>query len=74
MICECGNHFFSCTRVIKYDVEISSISDAELESGISDEYLDKTIKYIAHISNGDIRYAYNLVEFVYYGFKKQALR
>lgn len=40
MICECGNHFFSCTRVIKYDVEISSISDAELESGIADEYLE----------------------------------
>ena len=28
----------------------------------------KTIKYIAKLSNGDIRFAYNLVEFSYYGF------
>lgn len=31
---------------------------------------NKTIKYIAKISDGDIRYAYNLVEFIYYGFNK----
>ena len=30
----------------------------------------KTIKYIAKLSNGDIRYAYNLIEFSYYGFNK----
>lgn len=30
----------------------------------------KTIKYIAKLSDGDIRYAYNLVEFTYYGFNK----
>ena len=29
---------------------------------------DKTIKHIAHISNGDLRSAYNLVEFCYYSF------
>ncbi len=31
---------------------------------------NKTINYIASISNGDIRYAYNLIEFSYYGFNK----
>ena len=31
---------------------------------------DKTIEYIAKLSDGDLRYAYNLVEFAYYGFNK----
>ena len=31
----------------------------------------KTIKHIAEMSNGDIRYAYNLVEFIYYGYNKE---
>ena len=30
----------------------------------------KTIKYIAKLSNGDIRFAYNLIEFAYFGFNK----
>ena len=32
---------------------------------------NKTISYIANISNGDIRYAYNLIEFMYYGLNKE---
>ena len=32
---------------------------------------NKTIKYIAKISNGDIRSAYNLSEFNYYGYNKE---
>ena len=32
---------------------------------------NKTIKYIAKLSNGDIRYAYNLIEFAYYGYDKK---
>ena len=32
---------------------------------------NKTIKYIASHSAGDIRYAYNLVEFSYYGYNKE---
>lgn len=32
---------------------------------------NETIKYIAKISDGDIRYAYNLIEFLYYGYNKE---
>lgn len=32
---------------------------------------NKTINYIAKLSSGDIRYAYNLVEFIYYGYNKE---
>lgn len=32
---------------------------------------NKTIKHIANMSDGDIRYAYNLVEFMYYGYNKE---
>lgn len=42
MVCECGNHWFSCTRVQKWDVEVSSISDAEYEQGLAEEYLEGT--------------------------------
>ena len=59
-------------------IELKSLSENDLVKGIKrvKEVLDdikideKTIKYIAHISNGDIRYAYNLVEFAYYGYNK----
>lgn len=42
MVCECGNHWFSCTRVQKWDVEVSSMSDAEYEQGLAEEYLEGT--------------------------------
>ena len=39
---------------------------------LSDIEMDNTvIKHIAKLSDGDIRYAYNLVEFIYYGYNKK---
>ena len=60
-------------------LELHSLTESDIEKGIkrvkevlSDIKMDnKTIKYIAHLSDGDIRYAYNLIEFVYYGFNKE---
>ena len=40
-----------------------------IKKELKDLSLDKkTIEYIASLSNGDLRYAYNLVEFCYYSF------
>ena len=60
-------------------LELHSLSESDIEKGLkkvknvlSDIKMDnKAIKYIAHQSDGDIRYAYNLVEFIYYGFNKE---
>ena len=60
-------------------LEIKTLSNKDIEKGIKkvkevlpDIIMDnKTINYIANISNGDIRYAYNLIEFCYYGFNKK---
>lgn len=60
-------------------LELKSLSEKEIEKGIKkvtnvlpDIKMDnKTIKYIAHLSDGDIRYAYNLIEFLYYGYNKE---
>ena len=60
-------------------IELHSLDEQDIIKGLkkvktvlSDIELDnKTINYIASISNGDIRYAYNLVEFSYYGFNKK---
>ncbi len=60
-------------------LELHSLTESDIEKGIkrvkevlTDIKMDnKTIKYIAHLSDGDIRYAYNLIEFVYYGFNKE---
>jgi len=59
-------------------LELHPLDNADIEKGLKkvkneleDIKMDnKTIKYIASISNGDIRFAYNLVEFAYYGFNK----
>lgn len=60
-------------------IELHSLTETDIEKGIKkvknvlkDIELDnKTIKYIAKISSGDIRYAYNLIEFLYYGYNKK---
>ena len=60
-------------------LELHSLSENDIEKGlkrVKDVFKDikmdiKTIKYIAKQSDGDIRYAYNLVEFIYYGFNKE---
>ncbi len=60
-------------------LELKPLESKDIEKGIKrvnevfkDIKMDnKTIKYIASISNGDIRYAYNLIEFSYYGFNKE---
>ena len=60
-------------------LELHALSESDIEKGIKrvkdilpDIKMDnKTIKYIAHLSDGDIRYAYNLIEFVYYGYNKE---
>lgn len=60
-------------------LEIKSLDNKEIEKGIKRvkevlpniEMDNKTISYIANISNGDIRFAYNLIEFAYYGFNKK---
>ena len=59
-------------------LELHALNEKHVEKGlkrVSSVYPDikmdlKTIKYIAKLSNGDVRYAYNLVEFAYYGFNK----
>ncbi|UKI58261.1 MAG: hypothetical protein L6V81_02160 [Clostridium sp.] len=53
-------------------IELKPLSENDIEKGIKkvknvlpDIKMDnKTIKYIASVSNGDIRYAYNLIEFL----------
>ncbi len=60
-------------------IELHSLKENDIEKGIKKikeilpdiEIDNKTIKYIAKLSNGDIRYAYNLVEFCYYGYNKK---
>ena len=60
-------------------LQLNELDSSDIEKGIKrvkevlpDIEMDsKTIKYIASISNGDIRYAYNLIEFSYYGFNKK---
>lgn len=59
-------------------LELKPLTEKDVEKGLKrvqtvypDIKMDqKTIKYIAKLSNGDIRYAYNLIEFSYYGFNK----
>ncbi len=59
-------------------LELKELDEKDIIKGIKrvktvlkDIIIDnKTINYIASISNGDIRYAYNLIEFSYYGFNK----
>ncbi len=59
-------------------LELKALTEKDVEKGlkrVSTVYPDikmdsKTIKYIAKLSNGDVRYAYNLVEFAYFGFNK----
>lgn len=60
-------------------LELKSLSEKDIEKGIKKvsnvlpdiKIENKVIKYIAHLSDGDIRYAYNLIEFLYYGFNKE---
>ena len=59
-------------------LELHALEEKDLIKGIKrvkevfeDIKMDnETIKYIAKISDGDIRYAYNLIEFLYYGYNK----
>ena len=60
-------------------IELKALEEKDIIKGLKnvkkvlpDIKMDsKTIKYIAELSNGDIRYAYNLVEFIYYGYNKE---
>ena len=60
-------------------LELHSLSTKDIEKGLKkvstvlpDIKMDnKVIKQIAIQSDGDIRYAYNLVEFIYYGYNKE---
>ena len=60
-------------------LELQSLEEKDIEKGLKrikdvlpDIKMDnKVIKYIAKLSDGDIRYAYNLVEFIYYGYNKE---
>lgn len=60
-------------------LELHKLDEIDLEKGLKrvkevlpDIKIDnKTIKYIAKLSDGDVRYAYNLIEFAYYGYKKE---
>ncbi len=57
--------------------ELKELTEDDIKDGIKyaikSEYLDsikidnESIKYIAKLSNGDLRYAYNLLELAYYG-------
>ncbi len=60
-------------------LELKSLTEEDIIKGLKrvkevlpDIIMDNTvIKKIAKISDGDIRYAYNLVEFIYYGYNKE---
>ena len=60
-------------------LELHSLDEKDIEKGLKrvkdvlpDIRMDsKVVKYIAKLSDGDIRYAYNLVEFIYYGYNKE---
>ena len=60
-------------------IELHALSEQDIEKGIKKvkevltdiEIDNKTIKFISKLSNGDIRYAYNLIEFAYYGYNKK---
>ena len=60
-------------------IELHALTEKDIEKGIKKvseilpdiEMDNRTIKYIAKLSNGDIRYAYNLIEFSYYGYNKK---
>ncbi len=60
-------------------IELKALNEKDIETGIKRvkdvlpdiEIDNKVIKYIAKLSNGDIRYAYNLIEFAYYGYDKK---
>ena len=60
-------------------LELHSLTEHDIEKGLkrintvfTDIKMDnKVIKYISKLSDGDIRYAYNLVEFIYYGYNKE---
>lgn len=60
-------------------LELKALTSKDIEKGIkkvkeilTDIEIDQTtIKYISEISNGDIRFAYNLIEFAYYGYNKK---
>ncbi len=77
-----SNPFHSINQAIRSRcqlLELHSLSENDIEKGLKrvkevlpDIKMDnKAIKHIAAISDGDIRYAYNLVEFIYYGFNKE---
>ena len=77
-----SNPFHSINQAIRSRcqlIELKPLNEDDIETGIkrvktvfSDIKIDnKTIKYIAKISNGDIRFAYNLIEFNYYGYNKE---
>lgn len=59
-------------------LELHALTTSDIEKGLKRvkevlpdiEMDNKTIKYIAKLSNGDIRYSLNLVEFNYYGYNK----
>ena len=60
-------------------LELKSLNEDDIIKGLKrvkevlpDIKMDNNvIKYIAALSDGDIRYAYNLVEFIYYGYNKE---
>ena len=59
-------------------LELHALTEEDLIKGLKrvssvlpDIKMDtKTMKYIAKLSDGDLRYAYNLIEFAYYGYNK----
>ena len=58
-------------------LELKNLTEKDIKKGINRvknvypdfKIDDKTFDYIAKVSCGDIRYAYNLIEFAYYSFK-----
>ena len=60
-------------------LELKSLTEQDIIKGLKrvkevlpDIKMDTSvIKQIAKLSDGDIRYAYNLVEFIYYGYNKE---
>ena len=54
--------------------EVKSLNDSDIEDALNKacNYLDKieisseAIRYISRLANGDLRYAYNLLEIAYY--------
>ena len=74
-----SNPYFSVNPAIRSRcqiLELKPLDDADIKKGIKKikdvltdlDISNEVVNYITKLSNGDLRYAYNLIEFCYYSF------